>query len=60
MSENNEMKKVSLADAIRKKLDQKKQQSSSGQQGGYTAGSAKPLKSQNNIKANNQRRRTSV
>ncbi|AOZ93475.1 hypothetical protein [Paenibacillus crassostreae] len=60
MSENNEIKKVSLADAIRKKLDQKKQHSSSSQTNTFQAGSAKPLKSQNNKKPNNQRRRTGV
>lgn len=58
MSDNTEVKKVSLADAIRKKLEQKKQQASSGQQGVFQAGSAKTLKNQNNKKAPNQRRRT--
>ena len=57
MSENNEIKKVSLADAIRKKLEQKKQHTA-GHSNAFQAGSAKPLKSQNSKKPNNQRRRT--
>lgn len=57
MSENNEIKKVSLADAIRKKLDQKKQQSASGQSNTFQAGSAKQLKNQNNTKPTTLRRR---
>ncbi|OAB40945.1 hypothetical protein [Paenibacillus glacialis] len=58
MSENKEVKKVSLADAIRKKLEQKKQQAASGNANTFQAGSGKTLKSQNNIKPTNQRRRT--
>ncbi|WP_151737409.1 hypothetical protein [Paenibacillus tengchongensis] len=58
MSENNERPKVNLADAIRQKLEQKKQHSSSKPGASFQAGSAKPLKSQNNKKPNNQRRRT--
>ncbi|MEC0093269.1 hypothetical protein PMSD_11585 [Paenibacillus macquariensis subsp. defensor] len=57
MSENKELKKVSLADAIRRKLDQKKQQSASGQTNTFQAGSAKQLKNQNNTKPTTQRRR---
>ncbi|WP_379131324.1 hypothetical protein [Paenibacillus sp. sgz500958] len=58
MSESNDKVKVNLADAIRQKLEQKKQQSSGKPGSSFQAGSAKPLKSQNNKKPNNQRRRT--
>lgn len=58
MSEGNEKTKINLADAIRKKLEQKKQQHSNKPGSGFQAGSAKPMKSQNNKKPNNQRRRT--
>lgn len=58
MSENNEKGKINLADAIRQKLEQKKQQNSNKPGSTFQAGSAKPLKSQNNKKPNNQRRRT--
>lgn len=58
MSENTEKTKVNLADAIRKKLEQKKQQQANKPGSTFQAGSAKPLKSQNNKKPNNQRRRT--
>ncbi|MGW8959937.1 hypothetical protein [Paenibacillus sp. NPDC055715] len=57
MSDANEPRKVNLADAIREKLAQKKQQSGASQ-GGFQGGSAKTLKSQNTKKPNNQRRRT--
>ncbi|HEY2491463.1 MAG TPA: hypothetical protein VGI33_00785 [Paenibacillus sp.] len=57
---NNEVKKVNLADAIRQKLEQKKQQSFTGRNGGFQPDSAKTMKSQNNKKPNNQRRRTGV
>jgi len=56
---NNESRKVNLADAIRQKLEQKKQQNSSANKPGqFQAGSAQKMKSQNNKKPNNQRRRT--
>ena len=59
MSENNEPKKVSLQDAIRQKLAQKKEQANSGNQSSaYFEGGPKAMKSQNNKKPNNQRRRT--
>lgn len=60
MSENtNEPRKISLQDAIRQKLAQKKEQAKNGNQtGAYFEGGTKPLKSQNNKKPNNQRRRT--
>lgn len=48
MSESNDKGKINLAEAIRKKLEQKKQQSSSKPGSTFQAGSAKPLKSQNN------------
>lgn len=44
MSENNEKGKINLAEAIRQKLEQKKQQSSSKPGSTFQAGSAKPLK----------------
>lgn len=58
MSESNDKPKINLADAIRQKLEQKKQQSSAKPGSSFQVGSAKPLKSQNNKKPNNQRRRT--
>lgn len=59
MSENTEPKKISLQDAIRQKLAQKKQQANSGNQSSaYFEGGPKAMKSQNNKKPNNQRRRT--
>jgi len=57
MSESNEKGKINLADAIKQKLEQKKQQAFKPGST-FQAGSAKPLKSQNNKKPNNQRRRT--
>ncbi len=59
MPENNESRKVNLADAIKQKLEQKKQQNSAANKPGqFQAGSAQKMKSQNNKKPNNQRRRT--
>jgi hypothetical protein len=58
MSESKEQKKVSLADAIRAKLEQKKQQNQSFKPGGFQGNSPQAMKSQNNKKPNNQRRRT--
>ncbi|WP_068503435.1 hypothetical protein [Paenibacillus kribbensis] len=58
MSDANEPRKINLADAIREKLAQKKQQSGASQQGDFQGGSTKTLKSQNTKKPNNQRRRT--
>jgi len=59
MPENNEPRKVNLADAIKQKLEQKKQQNTSANKPGqFQAGSAQKMKSQNNKKPNNQRRRT--
>ncbi|GAB6927241.1 hypothetical protein JCM10914A_12240 [Paenibacillus sp. JCM 10914] len=59
MPENNESRKVNLADAIRQKLEQKKQQhSSNGKPGQFQPGSTQKMQSQNNKKPNNQRRRT--
>ncbi|MRN56986.1 hypothetical protein H1230_05310 [Paenibacillus sp. 19GGS1-52] len=56
MSESNEKGKINLADAIRQKLEQKKQQGFKPESS-FQAGSAKPLKSQNNKMPNKQRRR---
>jgi len=59
MPENNETRKVNLADAIRQKLEQKKQQNAPGNKPGqFQGGSTQKMKSQNNKKPNNQRRRT--
>ncbi|WP_054956894.1 hypothetical protein [Paenibacillus dakarensis] len=58
MSENNDSRKVNLADAIRQKLEQKKQQNSSTNPGSFQPNATKKMKSQNNKKPNNQRRRT--
>ncbi|BFH65300.1 MULTISPECIES: hypothetical protein [Paenibacillus] len=58
MSDNNQSKKVNLADAIRAKLEQKKQQNTSFKPGGFQGNSPAAMKSQNNKKPNNQRRRT--
>lgn len=60
MPENNEPRKVNLADAIRQKLEQKKQQAGSGKPGAYQPGTTPKMKSQNTKKPNNQRRRTGV
>ncbi|KAA9002097.1 hypothetical protein F4V43_13640 [Paenibacillus spiritus] len=57
MNESNDRPKVNLADAIKAKLEQKKQQNSA-KPGSFQAGTAKTLKTQNNKKPNNQRRRT--
>lgn len=49
MPENNEPRKVNLADAIKQKLEQKKQQNTSANKPGqFQAGSAQKMKSQNN------------
>ncbi|MEC0372673.1 hypothetical protein P9847_07715 [Paenibacillus chibensis] len=58
MSENNDVKKVNLADAIKAKLEQKKQQNNAFKPGGFQGNSPHAMKSQNNKKPNNQRRRT--
>ncbi|MDO7907849.1 hypothetical protein Q5741_15665 [Paenibacillus sp. JX-17] len=59
MSENQEEKrKISLADAMKQKLAQKKQQASNGPQNGFQSNATKTLRTQNNKKPNNQRRRT--
>lgn len=53
-----EPKKVSLQEAIKRKLEQKKQEQNGTKSGFDPSGSAKKLTSQNNKKPNNQRRRT--
>lgn len=59
MPENQESRKINLADAIRQKLEQKKQQNSAAcKPGQFQPGQTPKLKSQNNKKPNNQRRRT--
>ncbi|MNI07768.1 hypothetical protein D3C73_607820 [compost metagenome] len=57
MSETNEPRKIDLAEAMRQKLQQKKQQTGN-KQGINGSHQTKMLKSQNNKKPNNQRRRT--
>lgn len=57
MTESSDKPKVNLADAIRQKLEQKKQQNSN-KQGNFHANAGKTFKTQNNKKPNNQRRRT--
>ncbi|MBP1155503.1 MULTISPECIES: hypothetical protein [unclassified Paenibacillus] len=55
----NEPRKVSLADAIKNKLAQKKQELHDGKGNGQQrAGNDAVMRSQNNKKPNNQRRRT--
>ncbi|CAG7645431.1 hypothetical protein PAESOLCIP111_04947 [Paenibacillus solanacearum] len=51
-------RKVSLADAIKNKLAQKKQQQDGKGSGPLRAGNEATMRSQNNKKPNNQRRRT--
>ncbi|MBB3131903.1 flagellar biosynthesis/type III secretory pathway M-ring protein FliF/YscJ [Paenibacillus rhizosphaerae] len=58
MTENQDSKKVNLADAIRAKLEQKKQQNKGGKPGGFQSNAPHAMKSQNTKKPNNQRRRT--
>lgn len=54
-----EPKKVSLADAIKNKLAQKKQAQADAKPGSQQrAGNSAVMRSQNNKKPNNQRRRT--
>ncbi|MFB5762988.1 hypothetical protein [Paenibacillus medicaginis] len=53
-----EPRKIDLAEAVRQKLAQKKQQAGNPQGGGFHGGQTKALKSQNTKKPNNQRRRT--
>ncbi|USB32632.1 hypothetical protein [Paenibacillus sp. YPG26] len=56
--ETKEPKKIDLAEAMRLKLQQKKQNQASNKQGQNGLQSTKTLKSQNTKKPNNQRRRT--
>lgn len=56
--QNNEPKKIDLAEAMRLKLQQKKQNQDPSKQGFNNPANPKALKSQNNKKPNNQRRRT--
>lgn len=59
MTDNNEPRKIDLAEAMRQKLQQKKQQQhAAGKPGMKDSLQTKALKSQNNKKPNNQRRRT--
>lgn len=53
-----EKKKVSLEEAIKLKLAQKKQEQHEEKQGNYSAKGTNKMKSQQTKKANNQRRRT--
>ncbi|GIP24418.1 hypothetical protein [Paenibacillus sp. J22TS3] len=56
--ENKEPKKIDLAEAMRLKLQQKKQNQTANKQNPGTPNNTKALKSQNVKKPNNQRRRT--
>ncbi|CAH0119360.1 MULTISPECIES: hypothetical protein [unclassified Paenibacillus] len=58
MPDQNEPKKINLADAIKQKLAQKKQQQFDQKHQFNGGGNIKALKSQNTKKPNNQRRRT--
>ncbi|MEK3789244.1 MULTISPECIES: hypothetical protein [Paenibacillus] len=59
MSDNQkEVRKIDLAEAVRQKLAEKKLAASQKQNGGFQGNQTKALKSQNNKKPNNQRRRT--
>jgi hypothetical protein len=58
MSEQNEPKKMSLADAIKQKLEQKKQQQLEPKNNFDGNTGSKAMRTQNNKKPNNQRRRT--
>lgn len=57
MSENQQPKKVNLADAMKEMLAKKKQQQAE-HKGNFHSNSTKTMKSQNTKKPNNQRRRT--
>lgn len=56
--DNKDVRKVDLAEAMRQKLQQKKQQQADSKPGLKGSLQTKALKSQNNKKPNNQRRRT--
>ncbi|WP_068620215.1 hypothetical protein [Paenibacillus tuaregi] len=56
--ENKEPKKIDLAEAMRLKLQQKKQNQAANKQNPGNPNNPKALKSQNVKKPNNQRRRT--
>ncbi|MGG0825002.1 hypothetical protein ABE099_19230 [Paenibacillus turicensis] len=58
--ENQQPRKISLAEAMRQKLEQKKQQQAGNKAGFQGSTQTKALKTQNNKKPNNQRRRTGV
>jgi hypothetical protein len=59
VTENQEPRKIDLAEAMRQKLQHKKQQQQNGNKPGLKDSfQTKTLKSQNNKKPNNQRRRT--
>lgn len=55
-----EVKKISLADAIKQKLAQQKQAQNQAQKNGFNSNQPKALKSQSTKKANNQRKRMGV
>lgn len=56
--DNKDVRKVDLAEAMRQKLQQKKQQQADNKPGLKGNLQTKALKTQNNKKPNNQRRRT--
>ncbi|MEY4479414.1 MAG: hypothetical protein RLZZ267_92 [Bacillota bacterium] len=56
-----EIKKVSLADAVKQKLAQQKQAQNQGNKGGgFNSNQPKALKTQSTKKINNQRKRMGV
>lgn len=56
----NEKKKISLEEAIKRKLASKKQEELNAKQNKYSSTGNKTMKSQQTKKINNQRRRTGV
>ncbi|MCR8843712.1 hypothetical protein NQ117_08435 [Paenibacillus sp. SC116] len=58
MTESEQPKKTSMANAAKALLAKKKEQQAQGNQGFHGDQSTKALRSQNNKKPNNQRRRT--
>ncbi|MCS0669861.1 hypothetical protein [Cytobacillus firmus] len=58
--ENNDRKKISLKEAMKQQLMNKKQEQAGGKFNNTPVKSAKALKSQQTKKTNNQRKRTGV
>jgi hypothetical protein len=60
MNMSEEVKKVSLAEAVKQKLAQQKQAQQQAKQGGFNSNQPKAMKTQNTKKVNNQRKRMGV